>query len=66
MTKLSYKIGNVEVVSYRMALELKRRTGLPIKKVYTEVEEDFKVDPEAREKRVAAIRKKAQNKAKTE
>ena len=58
MTRLSYKIGNVEVVSFRMALELKKRTGLPIFKVYTEVEEDFKVDPELREKRAYNIHNK--------
>ena len=58
MTKLSYKIGNVEVVSYKMALELKRRMGLPIEKVYTEIEEDLKVDPEMREKRANNIHNK--------
>ena len=58
MTRLSYKIGNVEVTSFRMALELKRRTGLPIIKVYTDVEEDFKVDPELREKRANNIHNK--------
>lgn len=56
MTKLTYKVGGAEVASFRMALELKKRTGLPIVKVYTDVEEEFKVDPVAREKRVAAIR----------
>ena len=57
MTRLSYKVGNVEVVSYRLAKELEKRTGLKLQRVFTEVEEDFKVDPAAREKRVAAIRK---------
>lgn len=59
MTRLSYKVGNVEVVSYKLACELKRRTGLPIKKVYTLVDEEFKVNPAEREKRVAAIMAKA-------
>ena len=59
MTKLSYRVGNVEVTSYHMALELKKNTGYPIEKIYTEVKEDFKVNPVAREKRLAAIRKHA-------
>ena len=63
MTSLSYKIGNIEVTSFKMALELKKRTGLPIIKIYTPVDEEFKVDPVAREKRVAAIRRKALERA---
>ena len=63
MTRLTYKIGNVEVVSYRMARELKRKTGLPIYKIYTEVEEDFKEEPEKRDKRAAAIYNKAHKRA---
>ena len=58
MTKLTYKVGNVEVVSFRMALELRRRTGLPIERVYSDVEEEFKVDPEMREKRANNIHNK--------
>ena len=58
MTRLSYKIGNVEVVSFRMALELKKRTGLPIYKVYTKVEDEFKVNPELRERRANNIHNK--------
>lgn len=60
MTKLTYKIGNAEVVSYSMALELKRRTGLPIERIYREVEEDVKINPERREKKLRQFaRKKA-------
>ena len=57
MTRLSYKVGNVEVVSYRLAKELEKRTGLKMQRVFTEVEEEFHINPETREKRVAAIRK---------
>lgn len=62
MTKLSYKVGEMETTSYSEALKFKEKTHCPIKMIYTEVESDSKVDPVMREKRLAAIRKKAAEK----
>lgn len=59
MTKLTYKVGAVEVNSYDEALKMRERTKEPIQRIYTEVAEESKVDPAKREKRLAAIRKKA-------
>ena len=62
MTKLSYKVGNMETTSYNEALELKAKTKYPIQRVYEEMNTESKADPAKREKRLAAIRKKAAEK----
>ena len=62
MTKLSYKIGNFETASYTEAMKIAKETGHEIERVYTPVVETAKVDPVMREKRLAAIRKKAAEK----
>ena len=56
MTKLSYKVGEFEIASYPEAMELAKKTGCPIEKIYTPVIENLKVNPVTIEKRAAAIK----------
>lgn len=55
MTRLSYKVGNYETVSYAEATKLAKETGAAVEKVYTPIDENAKVDPEKRAKTIAAI-----------
>ena len=59
MTRLSYKVGNFETNSYNEAVTISKTYHIPIVKTYETIENEFSVDPVAREKRVAAIRAKA-------
>ena len=45
MTKLTYIVGNEEVISYKIAKILAAETGLPVIPKYTKIEEEFAVAP---------------------
>jgi len=63
MTRLFYRVGNEEITSYSQAVARSKSLGVPLVACYEPIVEKTKVDPEARARRVAAIRAKAQARA---
>lgn len=63
MTKLSYKIGEIETTNYAEAVEVASRLHRPITRIYTPIEPERKIDHEKVQRRMEAIRRKAAEKA---
>lgn len=57
MTRLSYRIGNIETTSYDEALKISSETKEQIERVYTTIIEKLDVDPEVINARVAGMRR---------